>query len=198
MSGDDSDWQADVRRCPSPRPLLKEQSLWAIGVYRFGRRVDRRRDGIVKRGLTLVYWLLFRIVETLLATSLPKSARIGPGLRIWHFGSIFIHNETIIGANCTLRQGVTLGNRVDGGPAPVIGDNVDFGAYAQVLGGVRIGDGCRIGALSVVLNDVPDGATAVGNPARIILRNAEPRDWLCSASRPVSHVVPRKAGAQQS
>jgi serine O-acetyltransferase len=49
---------------------------------------------------------------------------------------------------------------------PVIGDDVELGAYAQVLGGVRIGDGARIGAMTVVLTDVPAGATVVGNPAR--------------------------------
>jgi len=67
-----------------------------------------------------------------------------------------------------LRQGVTIGNRHPDGPVPVIGDNVELGAYAQVLGGVRIGDNARIGAMSVVLCDVPDGATAVGAPARVI------------------------------
>jgi serine O-acetyltransferase len=50
----------------------------------------------------------------------------------------------------------------------VLGDDVDLGAYAQVLGGVRLGNGCRIGAMSVVLDDVPAGATAVGAPARIV------------------------------
>jgi serine O-acetyltransferase len=93
---------------------------------------------------------------------------IGGGLRIWHFGGIFVHPEAQIGRNCTLRQGVTIGNRVADGAVPVIGDDVEFGAYAQVLGAVRIGNGCRIGALSVVLCDVPDGATAVGVPARIV------------------------------
>lgn len=164
----DADWQADVRRYPHPRPLLKEQSLWVIWVYRFGRRVDRRPEGTLKTLLTAVYWLLFRIVETLLITSIPKAAAIGPGLRIWHFGNIFIHPQTRIGTHCTLRQGVTIGNRSEGGPVPVIGDNVELGAYAQVLGGIRIGNDCRIGAMSVVLCDVPDGATAVGIPARII------------------------------
>lgn len=164
----DSDWLADLRRYPYPRPFLKEQSLWAVWVYRFGRRVDRRQDGLIKRFLTAIYWLLFRITETLLATSIPKSAMIGSGLRIWHFGGIFIHPDTRIGVNCTLRQGVTIGNRSEGGPVPVIGDNVEIGAYAQVLGEIRIGNDCKIGAMSVVLCDVPDGATAVGIPARII------------------------------
>lgn len=164
----DIDWQADLRRYHAPRPFLKEQSLWAVWVYRFGRRVDRLPDGLRKRCGTVLYWLLFRVVETMLATSLPKSAEIGPGLRIWHFGGIFIHPQVKIGANCTLRQGVTIGNRTADGDAPVIGDNADFGAYAQVLGDVRIGNDCRIGAMSVVLTDVPDGCTAVGVPARVI------------------------------
>ncbi len=164
----DLDWQADLRRYPVPRPFLKEQSIWAVWIYRFGRRVDRLPDGVRRRLLTPVYWLLFRTVETLLGVSLPKAAVIGPGLRIWHFGNIFIHPNARIGANCTLRHGVTIGNRVEGGGAPVIGDNVELGAYAQVLGGVRIGNDCRIGAMSLVLSDVPDGCTAVGVPARVI------------------------------
>ena len=128
----DTDWLADLSRYPSPRPFLKEQSIWAVWVYRLGRRIERRPQGLWKSIMTMVYWLLFRLVETLLATSVPRSASIGPGLRIWHFGGIFIHPNSVIGANCTLRQGVTIGNRHDGGPTPVIGNDVDFGAYAQL------------------------------------------------------------------
>lgn len=164
----DRDWHADLQRYGVPRPFLREQSIWAVWTYRFGRRIDRRPEGVIKRLLTTWYWLLFRLVETSIGVSLPKSVRIGPGLRIWHFGGIFIHSEAVIGSNCTLRQGVTIGNRQDGGPVPILGDDVDLGAYAQVLGGIRIGNGCKIGAMAVVLCDVPDGATAVGAPARII------------------------------
>lgn len=164
----DPDWMADLRRCGVRRPFLKEQSIWAIWIYRFGRRIDRRPPGIRKRVLSVVYWMLFRIIETAVGISLPKSACIGPGLRIWHFGGIFVHGDVVMGANCTLRQGVTLGNRAENGPVPAIGNDVEFGAYAQVLGAVRIGNGCRIGAMAVVLEDVPDGATAVGCPARVI------------------------------
>lgn len=168
----DPDWQADLMRYP-PRPFLKEQSVWAVWVYRFGRRVDRRPDGLLKSAGIKVYWLLFRFLETLLSTSFSKSVVIGPGLRIWHFGNIFIHPGVVIGANCTLRQGVTIGNRDNSPDVPRIGDNVEFGAYAQVLGRVHIGDNCRIGAMSVVLCDVPDGATAVGAPARIIVGDTQ-------------------------
>jgi serine O-acetyltransferase len=165
---EDPDWAADLARYGMRRPFLKEQSIWAIWIYRWGRRVDRRPAGLVRKLYTAVYWLLFRLVETMTGVSLPKSARIGPGLRIWHFGGIFLHPDAVVGANCTLRQGVTIGNRHPDGPVPVIGDDVEFGAYAQVLGGVRVGDHCRIGAMSVLLRDLPDGATAVGAPARII------------------------------
>lgn len=163
----DSDWQADLKRYP-PRPWLREQSIWAIAVYRFGRRLDQRPRGPLRAVEDKFYWLIYRIVETLTGISLPRGLRIGPGLRIWHFGNIFIHKDVVLGSNCTLRQGVTIGNRVAVGPVPVVEDDVEFGAYAQVLGGVRIGRGARIGAMSVVLCDVPAGATAVGIPARII------------------------------
>lgn len=166
----DPDWEADLLRYGSRRTFFKEQSIWAVWVYRFGRRVDRRPAGIGKRLLTLFYWQAFRLAETVTGISLPKSVSIGPGLRIWHFGGVFIHPEAVLGSNCVLRQGVTIGNRVEGGPAPIVGNDVEFGAYAQILGGIRIGDGCRIGALSVVLTDIPDGATAVGSPARIVTR----------------------------
>jgi serine O-acetyltransferase len=163
----DLDYEADLMRYPR-RPFLKEQSVWAISVYRFGRRLDRRKPGVIRKLGEKWYWLVYRLVETLTGISIPKSVEIGPGLKIWHFGNIFIHKDVKIGARCTLRQGVTVGNRKEGGPVPVLEDDVELGAYAQVLGGVRIGRGAMIGAMSVVLCDVPAGATAVGVPAKVI------------------------------
>ncbi|MDI1360971.1 serine acetyltransferase [Methylotenera sp.] len=166
-----NDWLEDLARYPQVRPFFKEQSIWAVWVYRFGRSVDIKPAGLSRRVCTIIYWLLFRVVETITGVSLPKSATIGGGLRIWHFGGVFVNPDAIIGKNCTLRQGVTIGNRKENGPVPVIGDDVDIGAYAQILGDIRVGNHCKIGAMSVVLCDVPDGATAVGNPARIILKS---------------------------
>ena len=168
----DPDFKADLARYPR-RPFFKEQSVWAIWVYRLGRRVLNRKPGVVRSVLLKFYWPLFRIVETSTGISLPPEAQIGAGLRIYHFGNIFIHSKAVIGRNCTLRQGVTIGNRTVDGPAPVIEDNVEFGAYAQVLGGIRVGHAAKIGAMSIVLCDVPAGATAIGNPARILLRTLE-------------------------
>ena len=161
----DPDWLADLRRYDVASPFLQEQSIWAVWTYRFGRRLDRRAPGLAKRLLTRCYWLLFRLVETVVGVSLPKAATIGPGLRVWHFGGIFLHPDCVIGANCTLRQGVTIGNREEGGPVPVIGDDVDIGAGAKVLGAIRIGNRVLVGANAVVVKDVPDDHVAVGVPA---------------------------------
>ena len=163
----DPNWAADLARYPG-RPFLQEQSIWAVWIYRLGRRIYLRRPGLLRSVALKFYWLAYRLIETVVGISLPVSADIGPGLRIWHFGNVIVHADVVMGANCTLRQGVTIGTRYQDGPVPRIGDNVDFGAYAQVLGGVRIGSNCRIGAMSVVLIDVPEGATAVGIPARIV------------------------------
>jgi serine O-acetyltransferase len=164
----DPDFDADLSRYPL-RPFLREQSIWAIWIYRYGRRVLNRRRGMVQAVELKFYWLMFRAIETVTGISLPLQAQIGPGLRIFHFGNIFIHEQAVIGRNCTLRQGVTIGNRVSDGPAPMIGDDVEFGAYAQVLGNVRVGNNAKIGAMTVVLSDVPAGATAFGIPARVLL-----------------------------
>jgi serine O-acetyltransferase len=162
----DPDWQQDLLRLGMARPFFKEQSIWAIWVYRYGRRVDALPHGLGKRIRTKLYWLMFRFVETWTGISLPKEAVIGGGLRIFHFGGIFIHPGVTMGRACTLRQGVTIGNKTEGGPVPVLEDDVELGAYAQVLGGVVLRSGCRVGALSVVVHDVEAGVTVAGAPAR--------------------------------
>ena len=163
----DADFDADLARYPR-RPFFKEQSVWAIFVYRFGRRVLKQKPGLTQYVSLKIYWIMFRIVETLTKISLPLNASIGAGLRIDDLGMIFIHSDSIIGRNCTIGHGVTVGNTKEDGRVPVIGDHVELGAYAQILGGVHIGDGAKVGPLSVVLHDVPPGATAIGIPARIL------------------------------
>jgi serine O-acetyltransferase len=168
-----ADFRADLDRYP-PRAFLREQSIWAVAVYRFGRWAASG-PGPAARLLGLVYWAAFRLTETVTGIGIPRGVEIGPGLRIHHFGGIFVAEGTRIGSACTLRQGVTIGNREDDGPTPVLGNGVDVGAHAQILGGIELGDGCRIGAASVVLVDVAAGATAVGVPARVISGGGEAR-----------------------
>jgi len=95
---------------------------------------------------------------------------IGPGLFISH-GQATILSAERIGANLWVHQGVTIGWDYQGDRRPIIGDDVFIGAGAKILGAITVGDGARIGANAVVVCDVPPGATAVGIPARISVRD---------------------------
>ncbi len=81
--------------------------------------------------------------------------------------------ETVIGRNCTIRHQVTIGSRNNEHDVPVLGDDVDIGAGAKVLGKIYIGSRVSIGANAVVLIDVPDDNIAVGVPARILHKNMD-------------------------
>lgn len=162
-----NDWKADLARYGGYRAFFREQSIYCIALYRCGRGIEGIKSALLKKIVSIPYYLVFRLVETLFSTSLPKEAVIGKGLRIWHFGQIFINPDVVIGDNCTLRQGVTLGNKFDGGGCPKIGNNVEFGAHSMVLGKVEIGNNCTIGAMTLVNKDVPDNCIAIGIPAVI-------------------------------
>ena len=101
---------------------------------------------------------------------IPYKTRIGTrNIPFGHNGmGVVLDHRCIIGNNVRIDQHVTIGIRWDEEVAPIIGDNVRIGAGAKVLGSIRIGNNARIGANAVVLTDVPDGATAVGVPARLV------------------------------
>lgn len=100
-------------------------------------------------------------------------ATIGEGLFIDHGNGVIIGETTIIGDNCTLYQGVTLGGtgKEQGKRHPTLGNNVMVSAGAKVLGSFTIGDNSKIGAGSVVLHEVPANSTVVGVPGRVVKRN---------------------------
>ncbi len=112
------------------------------------------------------------LVEWVLGVELPPSVVAGPGLRVWHGTGLVVHANSRLGADVTLRHNTTLGAKGEApdAPAPVLGDRVDVGAGAIVLGALHIGDDAVIGAGAVVVDDVPAGATVVGNPARVLSR----------------------------
>ncbi len=98
-------------------------------------------------------------------------AKIGKGLFIDHGAGIVIGETSVIGDNCTIYHGVTLGGRGHVKNAkrhPTIGDNVLIGTGAKLLGNITVGDNANIGANAVILHDVPAGATVVGVPGKIV------------------------------
>jgi serine O-acetyltransferase len=140
-------------------------------VYRFGQWRYRIRPRLLRKPFSLLYKLMRVFSHILTGIELPCEARVGRRLRIEHFGGIIVSGDAVIGDDVVIRQGVTIGlKRTHERGAPVIGNRVDIGAGAKLLGAITIGDDAVIGANAVVIKDVPAGALAVGIPARIILR----------------------------
>lgn len=97
---------------------------------------------------------------------IPLGTQIGKGLLIRHFGGIFINPAAIIGENCTISQGVTIG--VNKGGTPVICDNVTLSPGAKVVGSIVIGSNSIIGLNTVITKDIPENSKCVGQTFRII------------------------------
>jgi serine O-acetyltransferase len=113
-------------------------------------------------------FLRHRFWSVVTASDIPLGTRIGGGLLLPHPTGVVMHGDVELGPNCLVFQGVTLGASEEG--VPRIGGHVDIGAGAKVIGPVSVGDHAQIGANAVVVSDVPPWATAVGVPARVILR----------------------------
>lgn len=158
-----SDWRA--HGCDWSKPGLR-----AVAVHRFGVWRMTIEPKPVRAPFSLLYRMMYRHVRNVYGIDLPYSVKLGERVVIEHSSGIIVHGNAEIGDDCILRQGVTLGNRYLDKPldAPCLGERVNVGAGAKILGAVKIGAGAQIGANAVVLDDVPPGATAVGIPARLI------------------------------
>jgi serine O-acetyltransferase len=142
------------------------QGFWVMTVYRFGRWRYTLRLGLLRRPFSMLYRILKVISQIITGIDLPCEVKLGRRFKIEHFGGIVISGDTVIGDDVIVRNGVTIGLRRTGVPgAPRIGNRVDIGAGAKILGPIHIGDDVAIGANAVVLRDVPAGSIAVGVPA---------------------------------
>lgn len=101
------------------------------------------------------------------------STRIGKGLYFGHWGGVVIHPSVTIGKNCNISHQVTLGVDCNkgAGAIPAVGDKVYIGPGSKIFGKITLGDGCAIGANSVVNRNVPPGVTAAGAPAKVVSQN---------------------------
>jgi serine O-acetyltransferase len=142
------------------------QGFWALVVYRFGRWRYRVRPSPLRKFFSLIYKIWFKFTQIVTGIELPCEVEIGRNFVIDHFGGIVISGYAKFGDNCRIRNGVVVGlQRVDDPCAPVIGNNVDIGSGAKVLGPIKIGNNVVIGANAVVIRDVPDNCIAAGVPA---------------------------------
>lgn len=161
------DWQTYDRD-------IQRQGFWVMAVYRFGRWRYTIKNSLARRFFSFVYRVLKLLSQILTGIDLPCEATVGRRFCIEHFGGIVISGDAVIGDDVTIRNGVTIGLRRKGTRgAPVIGNNVDIGAGAVLLGDISIGDDSAIGANAVVLKTVPPHSIAVGVPAVVKPKKAK-------------------------
>ncbi len=163
MSG--SVW--DLVRADLAANRRNPKSQIVLVLFRLAHRA--RGTGPRPRSVAVPLGVLYRVlVDWVFGIELPWKTVVGPGLVLDHGVGLVVNDETVIGAGVHLRQGVTLGRRHPEGGSPVLGDGVDVGSGAQILGEVSIGAGALIGAGAIVMTDVPAGGKAVGVAARVI------------------------------
>jgi serine O-acetyltransferase len=147
------------------------QGLWVMLVYRFGRWRYGVRPAILRKLFSLIYKILYKFIQIVTGVELPCEVEVGKAFIIEHFGGVIVSGYAKFGDHCRIRNGVVVGlKNVEEPGAPTIGNNVDIGAGAKVLGEIRIGNNVLIGANAVVITDVPDDSIAVGVPAVIKTR----------------------------
>jgi serine O-acetyltransferase len=163
--------RADYQRHES---RLRNLGLWVVGVYHFGVWANGRQTKVGRWVSSRAYGLSSLLVELGTGCLVDRNTRIGEGLHIVHSGNVRIHPAAVLGERVGIMNDVTIGtaNARDG--FPVIGNDVFIGAGARILGPVKIGDGAVVAANTLVITDVPAGATIMGVPGRV-LPQARPR-----------------------
>jgi len=134
-------------------------------IFRLGQYTHERRRRLLLHFAYLV--LNFVWVNAIVGAELPPTMQIGGGFRLAHWGrGVILHPDTVMGQNCYVYHGVTIGQGTGG--SPTLGNYVYVGTGAKILGNVSVGTRARIGSGAVVVRDVPEYATVVGVPAKII------------------------------
>jgi serine O-acetyltransferase len=138
--------------------------------------VDIHPGAIIGRLNERRYFFFLYIDLIIIVTHIKSNISPGAGLMIDHGSGIVIGESATVGTNCSFLHGVTLGStgKERGDRHPKVGNDVLIGCNATILGNIRIGNCCKIGSGSLVLKALPDGVTAVGNPAKIVGRSTGP------------------------
>ncbi|MBR2884123.1 MAG: serine O-acetyltransferase [Clostridia bacterium] len=166
------DIKSILERDPAARNAFEVALLYpgfhAVLFHRFAHM-------LYKCGLRFVPRLISQLSRFFTKIEIHPGATIGKGLLIDHGCGVVIGETTVIGNDCTIYQGVTLGGtgKETGKRHPTLGNNVMVGAGAKILGPFTVGDNCKIAANAVLLREVEPDSTCVGVPARVVKRGAK-------------------------
>lgn len=140
-------------------------------LYRVGNYFHRRKVPLLPK----IYDAAIRVFHN---CAIYSSTEIGKGT-IFGYGGIgvVVHKRAVIGRNCTIGSGVTIGGKSHSVNVPVIGDNVYIATGAKILGDIRVGSNSVVGANAVVVKDVPENCVVAGIPAKVIKENISPEDF---------------------
>ena len=160
--------------------LLTYPSLKAIRCYRISHWFYKREFYTIAR-------MISQYARKKTGIEIHPGAKIGKGLFIDHGMGVVIGETAVVGDNCLLYQGVTLGGtgKDKGKRHPTLGNNVLVGSGAKVLGPFRVGNNVKIAANAVVLSEIPDNCTAVGVPAKIVRMNGK---RVCNVTHEIDQI----------
>jgi serine O-acetyltransferase len=168
-------FSADIARYKSKghagKALWLNPVIWAIAFYRLRNWVNvANPPWLIRIPLVGFCFVPNWFCEAFFSMAISPRASIGEGLYIGHIGGVIISPKAVIGRNCDISHRVTIGASAMGRDgAPVLGDNIYIGTGATLVGKIRIGSGAKIAANTLVIDDVPEGATMMGVPGRILL-----------------------------
>jgi len=154
------------------KELWLNPAVWAISCYRLGNWLNVAKPFILVRiPLKLVSFFANKWCEVFMEMCIDPQASIGGGLYIGHIGGVHINPGAVLGRNCDIAHRVTIGASAMGRQGiPVLGDNVYIGTGATLVGRIKVGSNAKIAANTLVMSNIPEGATVMGVPGRIIMR----------------------------
>lgn len=151
-----------------------EKNLFWKGLFQPGLRFlyffRNAQNTSSKSPLGIFYRVMLKRYQVRYGFQISAKTSIGGGLYLGHWGTVVVNPKAVIGKNCNLAHGVTIGqtNRGEKAGVPVIGDDVWIGTNAVIVGGITIGNNVLIAPNSYVTENIPDNSIAVGNPVKVM------------------------------
>jgi len=159
------------------KDLWLNPAVWAVASYRLSNWLYvEKPTALIRIPLKLLSFILVKSCVVVLEMDLDPHATIGGGLYIGHTGGVHINPGAVLGRNCDVAHRVTIGASAMGRQGvPTLGDDVYVGTGATLVGKIKIGNGAKIAANTLVMSNVPTGATVMGVPGRIVMRAKAPQ-----------------------